>query len=204
MRRIVPVFLLCLLGCSSAERRTGLTPWTDTLRVELLRRVAEDQVVRERFSAAFQTGTGPDTALVAELRAADSANTLWLRNAVTQHGWPDRDVVGRDGANAAFLLVQHADHDTSFQAKMLTALVAAFERGQAAGQSVALLTDRVAVARGELQPYGTQTNFVDGRIVLSPVVDSANVDARRARMGLPPLHEYLRVLDSIYLGRTRR
>jgi hypothetical protein len=33
--------------------------------------------------------------------------------------------------------------------------------------------------------------------VLDPIADSAGVDARRKRMGLPPLAEYLRLVDSM-------
>jgi hypothetical protein len=38
---------------------------------------------------------------------------------------------------------------------------------------------------------------------VSPVRDSATVDARRAVVGLPPLREYLRVIDSSYTPRAR-
>jgi hypothetical protein len=38
---------------------------------------------------------------------------------------------------------------------------------------------------------------------VSPVRDSANVDASRAVVGLPPLREYLRVIDSSYTPRAR-
>jgi hypothetical protein len=37
----------------------------------------------------------------------------------------------------------------------------------------------------------------DGRWVLDPIADSAAVDARRKGMGLPPLAEYLRLVDSV-------
>lgn len=194
--------LLLSLGCGARDR-PALTPWDDALKAELLRRVAADQAVRDRLVAAMQAGTAPDTGLFMELRTTDSSNALWLQEAVARHGWPDRDVVGADGARAAFLLVQHADHDTAFQAAMLPALDAAFRRGQAEGQSVALLTDRLAVARHEPQVFGSQTTITDGRITFTPIADSAGVDARRARMGLPPLIEYRRVLDSVY-GPKRR
>lgn len=188
---------LVALGCG-AHDRSALTPWDDALRAELLRRVAADQEARERFVAALQAGTAPDTGLFIELKTIDSSNALWLQEAVARHGWPERDVVGEEGARAAFLLVQHADHDTAFQAAMLPALDAAFRRGQAEGQSVALLTDRLAVARHEPQVFGSQTTVTDGRITFAPIADSGGVDARRARMGFPPLDEYRRVLDSVY------
>ena len=196
-RLVFAAMSLVALACASPDR-SALTPWDDVLKAEMLRRLAADQVARDRLVAAMQAGTPPDTLLFAEMRSIDSSNTLWMQEAVARHGWPDRDVVGEDGASAAFLLVQHADHDTAFQAAMLPALDAAFRRGQAKGQSVALLTDRLAVARGVPQVYGSQTKMADGRFVFEPIADSAGVDARRAKMGLPPLSEYLRVLDSVY------
>ena len=198
------LLVLWVGACSPAEQQTRQSGWTDSLRTVLLERVAEDQAVRDRFVAAMQGGKAPDLALIHELGAMDSSNTAWLREMVTRHGWPDRDVVGQDGAKAAFLLVQHADADTAFQVEMLDSLQASFERGQADGQSVALLTDRVAIARGLPQQYGTQTKDVNGRFVLEPVVDSANLDARRKTMGLPPIAEYIRILDSVYFGRRTR
>jgi Family of unknown function (DUF6624) len=39
--------------------------------------------------------------------------------------------------------------------------------------------------------------LVAGRAVPKPIRDSADVDARRATVGLPPLREYLRMLDSV-------
>jgi hypothetical protein len=190
--------LALMSGCSPSGQRTGASGWTDSLKTELLERVAEDQVVRERFIVAMQKGGTPDLALVHELGAIDSANTAWLRDLVQRHGWPDSSVIGAEGAKGAFLLVQHADQDTAFQALMLDSLQAAFDRGQANGSHVALLTDRVLVARGDSQRYGTQTQMRDGRFVFEPIKDSANVDARRKAMGLPPLVEYLKVLDSVY------
>jgi len=190
--------LLLLLACGANDQRSTLPPWDDALKAELLSRLAADQAARDRLVAAMNAGTAPDTALFTDMMGIDSSNALWLRDAVARHGWPERDAIGNDGARAAFLLVQHADHDTAFQAAMLPELEAAFRRGQAEGQSVALLTDRLAVARGEPQVYGSQTNVTDGRIVFTPIADSAGVDARRAQMGLPPLSDYRRVLDSVY------
>ena len=203
-RSLCLLFALSLASCSPADQQTSRSGWTDSMRDTLLKRVAADQEVRDRFVAAMQGGKAPDLALIHELGAMDSSNTAWLRGMVTRHGWPDRDVVGQDGAKGAFLLVQHADADTAFQVEMLDSLQASLDRGQADGQWVALLTDRIAVARGLPQRYGTQTKEVNGRFVLEPVVDSANLDARRKTMGLPPIAEYIRILDSVYFGRRTR
>jgi len=107
-------------------------------------------------------------------------------------------MVGPDGADAAFVLVQHADADTTLQARVLLLLARAYIEGEATGQQQALLTDRVATARGAPQVYGTQVDLVAGRAVLKPILDSSSVDARRAAVGLSPLREYLRLIDSAY------
>lgn len=199
----VPLFILLsfLTTCAGSGADTETGPWDADTKAELLQRVAADQAVRERVVTAMRAGSAPDSSTMADLAAADSANTAWLQSMVERHGWPDRETIGEDGANAAFLLVQHADRDTAFQARVLPALEAAHRRGQAKGQHVALLTDRIARGRDEPQVYGTQATLRDGRMVPDPIRDSSGVDARRATMGLPPLAEYLRVLDSIYVGR---
>lgn len=174
----------------------------DSLRHDLVRRAREDQAVRTAFFAQVRPGAEPDSAALARLAApmlaVDSANRLWIRGVVDRFGWPGRRLVGDTATRAAWLLVQHADADTALQARVLPLLERAVAAGDANGQDYALLADRVAVARGRPQVYGSQADLTGGRIVFKPIADSANVDARRARLGLPPLAAYARMLDSLY------
>lgn len=173
----------------------------EALRGALLQRVRADQAARQRLTDALRAGRQPDSLLAAGILAVDTANTAWLKAVVAARGWPGRSLVGADGADAAFLLAQHADRDTAFQARVLQLLKRAYPAAEVTGQQVALLTDRVEKARGRPQVYGTQANVVGGRVVLDPIADSAQVDARRTRVGLMPLREYVRVLDSLYTAR---
>jgi len=200
MRIIVAVFAVASLACSAREPIAS-PQWDKTLTAELLRRVSEDQTLRNQQMVSLQEGLPVDSSLLARIVAVDSANTAWLESTVASHGWPAQSTVGQEAASGAFLLVQHATRDTAFMVAMLAELVAAFERKEAEGQSVAMLTDRVAVMRGQPQVYGTQADMRDGQLVLDPIADSAGVDARRARMGMMPLSEYVRLMDSMYLKR---
>lgn len=184
-----------LLAAASLQAQQPADP---AVRVELLSRVARDQAIRDTFAAELKaTGTiTPATGY--RMLAIDSANTSWLEHLVATRGWPTPAQVGEDGVAAAFLLVQHADHAPAFQARMLPLLETAYAIGQVKGDQVALLTDRVAKAQGRPQRYGSQATIKDGKVILDPIEDSAHVDERRARMGLPPLAEYVRVLDSVY------
>jgi hypothetical protein len=123
--------------------------------------------------------------------SGDESRTDRLREIIDEHGWPTFDLVGRDGATAAWLIAQHADFDVEFQAKALGLMRAALEAGQADPTEVAYLEDRVAVNRGQAQRYGTQVRCRDGRPEpATPLVDAADVDELRAEVGLQPLAEY--------------
>jgi hypothetical protein len=191
------IALPALAGAQTSAPAVPPTPPRDeALRAALVSRGRQDQAVREVFLA----GHHQDSTDISRMTAVDADNTSFLKRVVAERGWPGRSLVGSDGATAAFLIVQHSA-DTSFQAKVLPLIEKAFAAGDAEGQQVALLTDRVARHRGQKQVYGTQASIVGGRFVLDPISDSAQVDARRARVGMPPVAAYMRILDSLYATR---
>jgi len=198
---------LCL-WLSSAACSPGAKPVVSrqdsAYRDELLTRLKVDQAIRDTFTSDMRTLGWPSATTAARMAIVDSENTAWLRRRILTEGFPTPEQVGRDGVNAAFLLVQHADADLAFQERVLPMIEAAYRRGTVDGQNLGLLTDRVLKARGMKQRYGTQTTMKGGHLVIDPIDDSANVDDRRAMLGLPPLKEYKRLLDSIYAPPAKR
>ena len=186
----VPAILHAQAGTMPVPQRD------EALRAALISRGRQDQAVREVFLAGHHQDT-TDLRLMSDV---DADNTSFLKKIVAERGWPGRSLVGGDAESAAFLLVQHSP-DSAFQAKVLPLLEKAYAAGEAEGQQVALLTDRVAVQRGQPQVYGTQASIVNGRFKLNPIADSANVDARRAALKMPPVAAYMRILDSLYSTR---
>jgi hypothetical protein len=57
------------------------------------------------------------------------------------------------------------------------------------------------VGEGKKQVYGTQCKLENGEAIPEPIEDEANVDKRRAEVGLQPLAEYLKLLKEVYLGK---
>ncbi|MFF4306909.1 DUF6624 domain-containing protein [Streptomyces sp. NPDC001601] len=155
----------------------------DELAGELHRRAERDQAARR---LAVKTRDGRD------MRRIDADNTAWLEQVISQRGWPGIALVGERGADAAWLLAQHADLDPAFQRRALELLKAAVEAGDALPRHLAYLTDRVLVTAGEPQVYGTQyTDDGDGsNLRLQPVADPDRLDERRAAVGLEPAAEY--------------
>jgi hypothetical protein len=173
------------------------------LRRELLRRVKQDQAIRNEL---IRKGVEhPDSSVLARMRVIDHANTKRMKAIIQRYGWPDPALVGRDGTEAAFLLVQHAD--LAFQQQALPLVEKAYRKGELSGQSYALLLDRVLVGEGKPQVYGTQAKRFEewkGREpVLEPIEDEANVDKRRAEVGLFPLSEYRELLKRMYFPQAK-
>jgi hypothetical protein len=161
------------------------------LRRELLEMAERDQEMRSTIGERYRH---PDEVSLDDQRwwiEIDSRHTARLREIIEAHGWPGRSLVGDDGSYAAWLLVQHADQAAAFQRHCLTLLRAAVEAGEADPEQLAYLADRVCVNLGQPQFYGTQMQMVDDQIMPWPIQDEANVDARRAALGLEPLAEYL-------------
>jgi hypothetical protein len=152
------------------------------LRAELLRWMDKDQAARH----------ARDMAAVA---AADADNLPWLKQLVAEHGWPGASMVGTDGAHAAWLLAQHADRDPAFQRECLGLLAAAVQAGEATRSELAYLTDRVLLAEGQPQEYGTQVTVRDGQHVPNNLRDPDTADQRRAAMDLTPLADYLKLFS---------
>ena len=201
MRGILIVSLT--LAAAGAGTGAAQTPSDTATARQLLERVRVDQAIRDTMVQRLQAGQTLDSSFAARMMGIDSANTTWLKGVVARHGWPGRSAVGPEASNAAFLIVQHAVHDSAFQAEALALMEKGVATGEVAGADVAMLADRVAVHRGKPQRYGTQAKLLDGRMVLDPIEDSVHVDQRRAALGMPPLREYVRVLDSMYTARPR-
>lgn len=194
----ISLTLCVVLVCFAQHRSGGPSVKLPRLRQELLKRVSEDQRIRNEL---IRKGIDhPDPTLLDQMKKIDATNTTRLKVIIKQHGWPGPKLIGRDGTDAFFLLAQHAD--PAFQEKVLPLLQTAYRRGILTGQNYALFTDRVLVQSGKPQIYGTAAKPMDqwnGREpVFQPIEDEANVDKRRAAMGLMPLSEYREFLKQLY------
>jgi len=168
------------------------------LRRELVQMFQADQDIRNKLIQAGMAS--PDPVLQARMGELDAANTTRLQEIVAEYGWPDPALVGFDGAEAAFTLLQHAEYVV--QKQLYPLLEAAYKSKRAAGQSYALLTDRILVKEGKPQIYGTQARptqeWVNREPVFFDIEDEANVDQRRAEVGLPPLAKYTEMIRTLY------
>lgn len=175
-------------------------------RERLLDLFERDQAARsaaiEGMVAAEASGAAVDFAtLWAPVSAIDAESSAFLEALIDEHGWPTVSMVGERAAHAAWLLVQHADARPQLQERALALMRPLVASGEASGVDVAYLEDRVRVAQGRPQLYGTQFG-ADEHGVQRPfaIEDAARVDERRAALGLEPLAQYAEALAETYGG----
>lgn len=167
------------------------------LREELLKRLAADQKMRMEINQKYKGGPPPE--ILETLTKLDEENAAWIKQTMQKHGWLGAGLVGIDGAQASFILVQHAVDDQEFQKQALELLEKAVRDGEAFPVQLAFLTDRVRLAQGRPQVYGTQTRVTkDGKFEVPPIEDETNVDRRRAEVGLEPLADYVQRMRQRY------
>jgi hypothetical protein len=158
----------------------------EELRRELKAMREEDERVRAELVAANElSGT-----YVPRMEAVHVKNAARLRQLIERHGWPTEDIAGEDGAQAAWLIAQHAIGEPEFQRYALNRIQECAAEGRVPAWHAAYLEDRIAMYEGRPQRYGTQwlDDPRDGRARPWKLADPTVVNELRASVGLPALH----------------
>jgi hypothetical protein len=163
-----------------------------------------DQNIRNEMISAGVDHPSKD--ITKRMDTIDRENTTRMMRVIAQFGWPSASLVGWDGTEAAFILVQHADQKD--HEKLLPLIVKEYKAGNVSGPNYALFVDRALVEEGKPQTYGTRAKpfaeWQSGKPALYPIEDEAGVDKRRAEVGLSPLSEYLGQLKRMYYPNSKQ
>jgi hypothetical protein len=171
----------------SWSNEAGVSWTNDSLRRVLLDLRDRDQAARAEFGARVG-----DTLYTRQLMSLDSILAVEMVVVLDQFGLPTRSMVGPAGSDAAMLIVQHS---WSLQERVL-ALAHAAPVGQISPEKLGMLEDRVLVHQGRAQRFGTQVTLgPDGLFRFAPIADTPGLDARRSAAGMPPLGQYVCLLE---------
>jgi hypothetical protein len=108
-------------------------------------------------------------------------------------GWLGPKQIGDSASDALFLTIQHSN--VRLMEKYLPMMKKAVELGDASKEGLALLIDRVEMLNYRPQIYGSQMNYVNGKLEVYLLKDFAHVDSLRATMNLEPLKDYVKRFD---------
>ena len=153
------------------------------LRMRLLALRQRDEQVRDELSAngSLYDGYHP------RMEEVHRQNALQLRTVIDEVGWPNEELAGPDGAEAAWLVAQHAIGEPDFMRNCRTLLEEASSQGKIPMWQFAYIDDRIRVYEGKPQHFGTQIDLRPDGAVVSELESPQEVDSRRREIGLPPL-----------------
>src|SRR5689334_18596284 len=121
----------------------------EMLRSELVAMRADDLGVRSELAAAGELGGH----YVPRMEAVHIKNEARLRELIAEHGWPDEDIAGKDGAEAAWLIAQHAIGEPESQRQALRWIRECADQGRTPAWHAAYLEDRIAMCEGRAQRF---------------------------------------------------
>jgi hypothetical protein len=163
----------------------------DALRAELLAMSEEDLRVRSELAADGSLFDGYHP----RMEEVHERNAQKLEEIISKHGWPGRNMVGDDGAEAAWRIVQHAIGLPDFQRLCLDLLQTSASNNEVPPWQPAYLLDRIRVFEGKPQVYGTQFDLDEhGEMSPCPLEDAARLNDRRAAIGLDSIEERIQMM----------
>ncbi|MEU6349912.1 hypothetical protein ABZ896_11360 [Streptomyces sp. NPDC047072] len=130
-----------------------------------------------------------------------------LLRIVDRYGWPRARRDGAHVADAAWLLLQHADRENQAREDALAAVAQAVALGHTDPRHLALLHDRTRSVMEEEQIFGTFMLAVDGQPrFLYPTQPLEQIERQRAAISMPSLSKDIPAASTPLLpyGRSRR
>lgn len=119
-------------------------------------------------------------------------NERKVKNILDKYGWPTKEMIGEQGNRTICNVIQHSDNE--IRIKYLPMMRQAVKEKKLEPRFLVRAEDRIATERGDLQIYGGQMKYYPETKCFNvwPVYDPANIDKRRAEIGLGPIAEHLK------------
>lgn len=153
----------------------------EQLRAKLLAMAAKDACVREELAESGELFEGYHP----KMEKVHLENAGKLEKSLDEYGWTGISLVGKDGTEAAWLIVQHAISRPGFQRKCLGLISDAVKKGEAEAYQAAYLYDRICIFEGRPQRYGTHSDWNEnGEMAICDLEDDEKVNEYRSQVGL--------------------
>jgi hypothetical protein len=154
-------------------------------REKLLLMRAKDLHKREELAASGELFEG----YCPQMEKIHLENAAELERMIDENGgWLGKSLVGKDGAEAAWLIVQHAISLPEFSRRCLKLIEKAVSKNEAEPYQYAFLRDRISFFENRPQKYGSQSDWnEDGLMQVWTLEDEEKVNEYRAEVGLKPL-----------------
>lgn len=167
----------------------------DTLIQQLADLDYKDQKAREDFTKLVQNFSKESDAFkkyAKNMAQVDSLNFITFEKIMDATGWLGPEIVGEDGVNTQFLLVQH-NNNLEVQKRYLPFIKKTVKKGKESPSHMAFLEDRIAMNSHQPQTYGTQFKIDENNdYYVWPIKNPETVNKRRIKIGLDTLEDYIK------------
>ncbi len=161
----------------------------------------EDQKYR-RLNDEYSSKYNPDSPEYQKFKRdwmqSDSLCVAKAETIIQQYGYPGKSLVGESRQDVIWTIIQHAP--PAKQEQYFPLIDAAAQKGEMHKSAWALLVDRIRMHQGKPQVYGSQVirDELTGAFKFHEIEDEANVDKRRAEVGLGPLEVYAQRMGVVW------
>lgn len=175
--------LICLVFCMVSSVSTFAQ--IDRALIAQLDTILQDD---QKYRTLKVESPELDRMNMARQAVLDLGNLEKVERILKRYGYPGKSRVGEKHQSTVFLVIQHSTLEV--QERYYSTIKAAVVSKQLSPGTLALLEDRINVARGKPQIYGTQLRETISGSKILPILDEKNVDERRKKLGLPGLSSY--------------
>ena len=165
----------------------------EDLKRSLLQMVEEEGRLRAELASDGSLYEGyPQQIRELHLRQANE-----LEKIVDIHGWPKISLVGEEGADAAWLILQHAISRPDFMKRCFPVFERAAQENEASLRHLSCLTDGIRYFSRVPQVYGNYFDWNEkGQFEPWDIEEPENVNERRKKMGLNTLEERIEEMQA--------
>ncbi len=216
MRAVVLSLVIALSACATSGPSTRAGPANaqiaafdtriargEAVVAEIGSMFARDRLLREAIMDGFRDITTGEArqAYIEGTRhhfdRIDGENTTRLREIFATMSWSEINAISPSAAEQSFSLISHSN-DSVFKREMAAQFEPLVREGAMPGDRYANLVDDIALSEGSSQVYGTNFECHHGIYQPRPVIDPANLNARRVAIGLSSIEEYAAEARALY------
>jgi len=163
------------------------------IKADLQKIYLKDQQYRTDIALFNKYYLSRDDKLIEPIRKSDSENLSYILSLIRTYGWLPESIVGAEGSETMFLVIQHSNLKTMMQ--VLPIVYKAAMDGDARKYECAYLYDRILTMTLRKQLYGTQYYYTaNNNTVRYPYIYPTFVNQLRQSMDMPSVESGMSAL----------
>ncbi|KAA3625844.1 MAG: hypothetical protein DWQ02_20965 [Bacteroidetes bacterium] len=195
MKYLLISTLLLAIACSPQQnsKAPSNTPENLTTFLDTIWQMEQEPIsIRDSLIKIYGAESAEAAVYQKIYKENHAVNIQKIRNLLDTHGWPDTTINDTQGNHTICNVLQHSEQETREHYIPLMKQAVLDQKLEA--RFLVRAQDRLATDKGELQIYGGQMKYYPETKSFNvwPVYDPANIDKRRAEIGLGPIAEFLK------------